>query len=597
MEEAFKPQSLTIKELFGNADAFYKIPQYQRPYKWEDEQVDKLWEDLHDAWEDEEQNYFLGSIITAKPRGVEKSAYLDVVDGQQRLTTLMILFCVVRDLYPAINQSLVESDPLVVDKDTIMTSIALHGKTQRLKLVTHAQHHSDFEQQILKGNTLTLKKPFKYEIKTDEEPQYKFRNTAAIFHRHLKALGEEKAGPFVTYLFNQVKLIRIDCQDREFAIRLFQVLNDRGMDLTAADLVKSFLIERLQKLNESDADASRLKEDNFIADWRAMEQTVNSVDITLNDLFTFYEYYMLGQNPKRSLYDEMQDLLEGKDPNEVVRDLKKFADSYASVIFHSTDKNVLCLWYVRWAMHWKSILLTALHEEHPDFDVIAKALCRFYYLYWIAGRTLTAVKQTSFNIIKWIKEKKSGVDIARDLEAKLDVDKIFPVALEALTSEYAAKEFWCKPLLIMLEYNSTDSKQPAYIDMNRDLHLEHILPDKWRKFPEWKHITEDVANKWLNSAGNLTLLSGTKNIEASNNPFDVKMNVYRGKGKYEDKDEKITEFQITQRIVTDFEKSTYRGQWTEQAMKDRWDWFFTEVGDALALDTTAVRNAHNPVEV
>ncbi len=289
MEEPFKPQSLTIKELFGNADAFYKIPQYQRPYKWEDEQVDKLWEDLHDAWEDEEQNYFLGSIITAKPRGVEKSAYLDVVDGQQRLTTLMILFCVVRDLYPAINHSLVENDPLVVDKDTIMTSIALHGKTQRLKLVTHAQHHSDFEQQILKGNTLILKKPFKYEIKTDEEPQYKFRNTAAIFHRHLKALGEEKAGTFVTYLFNQVKLIRIDCQDREFAIRLFQVLNDRGMDLTAADLVKSFLIERLQKLNESDADASRLKEDNFIADWRAMEQTVNSVDITLNDLFTFYE--------------------------------------------------------------------------------------------------------------------------------------------------------------------------------------------------------------------------------------------------------------------------------------------------------------------
>ena len=53
--------------------------------------MDKLWEDLHDAWESDEQNYFLGSIITAKPRGVEKSAYLDVVDGQQRLTTLQLL--------------------------------------------------------------------------------------------------------------------------------------------------------------------------------------------------------------------------------------------------------------------------------------------------------------------------------------------------------------------------------------------------------------------------------------------------------------------------------------------------------------------------
>ena len=77
----------------------------------------------------------------------------------------------------------------------------------------------------------------------------------------------------------------------------------------------------------------------------------------------------------------------------------------------------------------------------------------------------------------------------------------------------------------------------------------------------------------------------------------MKMNVYRGRGLYESKDEKITEFQITQRIVTDFEKGTYQRRWTEEAMKDRWDWFFTEVGSALALDTTAARNAHNPVEV
>src|SRR6478735_1003669 len=105
MEEPFKPLSLSIKELFGNADALYKIPKYQRPYKWENEQVEKLWDDIYEAFENDEQNYFLGSIITAKPRDDEKSAYVDVVDGQQRLTTLMILCCVVRDLYPNINSS------------------------------------------------------------------------------------------------------------------------------------------------------------------------------------------------------------------------------------------------------------------------------------------------------------------------------------------------------------------------------------------------------------------------------------------------------------------------------------------------------------
>lgn len=58
MDEPFKPQSLSVEELFGNKDALYKIPQYQRPYKWDDEQVEKLWDDLFEAFENGEKNYF-----------------------------------------------------------------------------------------------------------------------------------------------------------------------------------------------------------------------------------------------------------------------------------------------------------------------------------------------------------------------------------------------------------------------------------------------------------------------------------------------------------------------------------------------------------
>src|SRR5664280_1499964 len=102
MEDMFNPLSLTINQLFCNADAFYQIPQYQRPYKWEEEQIEKLWDDIYTAFENEDSNYFLGSIITAKD-SFSSSKYLDVVDGQQRLTTLMILFCSIRDIYPSIN--------------------------------------------------------------------------------------------------------------------------------------------------------------------------------------------------------------------------------------------------------------------------------------------------------------------------------------------------------------------------------------------------------------------------------------------------------------------------------------------------------------
>jgi len=594
MEEPFKPLSLSIGELFGNKDALYKIPQYQRPYKWEDEQVEKLWDDIYDAFENNEDNYFLGSIITAKPRDNEKSAYVDVVDGQQRLTTLMILFCVIRDLYPEINKDKSTDNFFAVDLETISASISHLGKADRLKLYTHSQHQSDFHDNIIKGNTSSLKKPYKYQIRTDEKPKFKFINTAVIFRNKLSELGQERSEELINYLFNQVKIIRIDCKNREFAIKLFQVLNDRGMDLTAADLIKSFLLEKLYSKYKDDQDTSKIKEDRFIADWREMEQTIKTCDINLNDLFIIYEYYTLGQNPKKSLYDELQDAFSPLDPNEVIADIKKFANTYYKSIYESRNSVIYSFWYIRWNMYWKSILLTALHTDYEEFDGLTKGLRRFYYLYWIAGKTLSQIKQTSFNLIKWIKEKKPMSEINKELQDKLDKDNIVSMALNSLQSEQIASEMWCKPLLLMMEYNATDDSKSVFIDLDHDLHLEHILPIKYEKFTEWNHISKAVASKWLNSAGNITLLSGAKNIEASNNPFNVKMDVYKGKGKYDNKDEKITAFTITQQIVKDYDAKKYNQQWNIDSLIDRWKWFFGEIGQLLEIEVREVIEKHEP---
>ncbi len=597
MEEPFKPLSLSIGELFGNKDALYKIPQYQRPYKWEDEQVYKLWDDIYDAFENNEENYFLGSIITAKPRDNEKSAYVDVVDGQQRLTTLMILFCVIRDVFPDINEDNNAENPFAVDIDTISASISHLGKADRLKLYTHSQHQSDFHNFIISGNTNELKKPYKYQIKSDEEPKYKFINTAVIFRNKLTDLGKETSEEMINYLFNQVKIIRIDCKNRDFAIKLFQVLNDRGMDLTAADLIKSFLLEKLYSKYKDDPDTSKIKEERFIADWRDMEQTIKTCDINLNDLFIIYEYYILGQNPKKSLYDELQDAFSPLDPNEVIADIKKFANTYYQSIFESRDSIIYSLWYIRWNMYWKSISLTALHTNYSEFEILIKELRRFYYLYWIAGKTLSQIKQTSFNLIKWIKENKSMSEISKELNEKLEKDNIISMALYNLTSEQIASELWCKPLLLMMEYNATDDSKNAFIDLTHDLHLEHILPVKYEKFAEWDHISKDIAAKWLNSAGNITLLSGAKNIEASNNPFSVKMDVYKGKGKYDTKDEKITAFAITQQIVNNYNSNKNGQQWDLESMTDRWKWFFKEVGQLFEIDVKEAIEKHEPIVV
>lgn len=594
MDDPFKPLSLSIKELFGNADSLYKIPQYQRPYKWENEQVDKLWDDLNEAYENGDENYFLGSIITAKPRGDEKSIYVDVVDGQQRLTTLMILFCVVRDIYPDINEKNCENNPLAVDINTIQTSIALHGKSQRLKLYTHSQHQSDFEELILKGNTANLKRPYKYQVREDEEPKYKFANTAVIFREKLAALGEDQSAALIDYLFNQVKIIRIDCRNREFAIKLFQVLNDRGMDLTAADLIKSFLLENLYKKYKDDKDSSKLKEEQFISDWRAMEQSIKSCDISLNDLFIIYEYYLLGQNPRKSLYDELQDAFSNKDPNAVISDIKQFAARYVTDICEAKDKVLFSFQYVRWNMYWKSICLAALHENCGETARLFKALRRYYYLNWIAGKTLSQIKQTSFNLIKWIKEGRAIAEIEDELNKKLDSDSIIESAKRNLSSEQLATEAWIKPLLLLIEYNLTDNSKVLFVNLDSDLHLEHVLPVKYYKYQEWGHISKELSAGWLNSAGNLTLLGGAKNIEASNNPFSVKMGVYKGKGKYDTKNDKITAFLMTQNILDDYTAGKYGGLWTREAMIDRWKWFFQEVGEILEIDVNDLIDRHQP---
>ena len=297
MEDIFKPLSLTIGELFINKDALYQIPRYQRPYSWGDDQLEKLWDDLMEAKTSGETNYFLGSVITAKPE--EKSNYLDVVDGQQRLTTLLILFCVARDLYPEINHQILEEDPDAIDSKILATAIRYNDRFERLRLRTHSNHESDFQELVLKeGNAINNRKPYKKDLRIEVAPKFKFQNTSSFFKEKLLALGEEQAGEFINYLFNNVKIIRIDCQSVSFAIKLFQVLNDRGLDLSNADLIKSFLIGKIHKKYEGDDELKKQKEEQFMDDWKYCETIAQDTYETMNNLFVMYEYFLLAKTPK-----------------------------------------------------------------------------------------------------------------------------------------------------------------------------------------------------------------------------------------------------------------------------------------------------------
>ncbi|MDO8137208.1 MAG: HNH endonuclease family protein, partial [Candidatus Brocadiales bacterium] len=103
------------------------------------------------------------------------------------------------------------------------------------------------------------------------------------------------------------------------------------------------------------------------------------------------------------------------------------------------------------------------------------------------------------------------------------------------------------------------------------LHIDHILPEKWNSIEDWKKKwTEDQSRRWLHKIGNLTLLSGKKNISASNGPFDEKKNIYK-------KDYGgTTAFEISKKIV---EKS----DWLENDVKERQKWMIEQIETILGL--------------
>ena len=179
--DTFKPINQTISEIFS-CDGIYKIPNYQRQYSWTDDQLDSLWNDLYEAYQNKsEENdcYFLGSIVVVN----DGKGYYELIDGQQRITTLMILMNVLYRNFPDVNK---DSDEIfVADKEKILNSILFQGRRNRLQLQTDPKYDVVFKNLISDKESFEgLKKPTKKEMKLDT-PEYKYINSAYFFYEKL----------------------------------------------------------------------------------------------------------------------------------------------------------------------------------------------------------------------------------------------------------------------------------------------------------------------------------------------------------------------------------------------------------------------------
>jgi uncharacterized protein with ParB-like and HNH nuclease domain len=541
----FKPDVKTVREIFDGKN-FYQVPDYQRPYSWGDDEIETLWEDIYSAFKNKEKLYFLGPLILAPTREGE----VEIVDGQQRLTTLTILFCVLRDVYFANLKNEVLKRKI---------SNAIRGLVEdkyRLRLITQAYYQDKFEKEVLKE----VRFPDFHLKREDKEKQdYRFMNAASIFKEKLGGLGGiDQIQEFADYIFEKVVMITIHCSSRISAIRLFQIINTRGLDLSNADLIKSYLYSRLKE--------EKVKQFNFT--WSSIEILAQQINESINDLLTYYGYYSLARKPQKSLYEELTADFDKKEADIIAYDFKKFVEHFKE-IYDAESKVIYSLWYLPDQVFWKTILTTAVKEKFGEFEGLCKELQKLYYLYWIAGYTMAKTRNLSFDLIKMVKESRPLYNIKSEIQNKMREDKLIESVEQNLKGDVYGKP-WLKPLLILVEYEQTDN--PPYIEIDRRVHVDHILPQEWKKIGYWKtRWNEEQAGQWLHKIGNLTLLSGRKNIKASNDSFKAKMKIYEGKGL-----DGITVFQISQKILNEKD-------WTPKEIKRRQKWLISEIKRILGI--------------
>jgi len=543
LETIFKPEAKTVREIFDGG-SYFQVPDYQRPYSWEDEQIEQLWDDLYSAFQNDDPSYFLGPVILSRTN----QGYNEIIDGQQRLTALTILFCVLRDLY-------FSNDNKILNRVK-----SLEENRYRLRLITQLNYQNQFEQEILNQVKFPKEKP------VAKGKERLFLNTAWIYRQKLNEIGTiDTIERFVNYILNNVVLITITCSNLASAIKLFQVLNTRGLDLSNSDLIKSHLYSRLN---------DDLQRSKFISTWNQVETIARQTGESLENLFTYYEYYLLGRVPKRTLYLELEDQFRGKDPNTVIYEFKKFVEHYYDVC-ELQSKEAFSLRYLPNQVFWKSILISAMMVDFPAFDELIKVIRRLYYAYWVAGYTTAKVRQLSFNIISMLKQGKALNEIKNEIDEKMGMDRVIQRVQESLDGD-AYENRWLKPLLVVLEYEQTDDSKIIHIELDRNLHVDHILPKKWAFINYWKNMwNEKDAIQWLNKIGNLALLSGRKNISASNRPFEEKKKSYDGKG-LDGKTAFLTSQVVAQKI-----------DWTLKEVRERQSWVTEQINRILDLRVIA----------
>ncbi|GAA7009399.1 DUF262 domain-containing protein [Helicobacter pylori] len=542
VNESIEGKTYKLKDILATEfDAYYQIPIYQRPYQWTEENCEKLLDDLFSSYEYyKESDYFCGSLVLiAIGKDSETSATTyDIVDGQQRLSTFILLAKVLVTLYDKdLNENCKAS------RDFLEKSLGDTEGEKRKRLIFNTiglNAKDDFQDALKFFDNFDASKGENSKSNAPSKGENSYLKNAICLKNYLEKKEIENINAFIKWLYFRVIFIRTTCSNTSMALRIFSVLNARGLPLHAIDVFKVELLKKLAKEHE---------QEEFVSRWNALRQKCSENESKFPKrkenkrekkaaeiLFSWYLTYLhpvtSGKNMEERLADQFERL--NKTPLEYLKSIEDFYNAYCGVL-EMQDRHAHLLSYLA-SDFWRIILCTSILHNYSksEIEVLKELLVKFYYQNWVAEQK-EPKKQTSCNIIKALKEKKNIDDIISIVKQYLDENKITQNFREKLKDDHlyekhkkSSKNSWLRPILILVEYSISDDPRPKRIQTN-DFHVEHILPQKPTLSSQWaKDFSEEERELYTHSLANLTLLGGKKNTKASNLDFKDKKKVYMG---------------------------------------------------------------------
>ena len=518
----------SIMKLFSDRKSDFLIPDYQRPYAWDEDLCQTLWDDIFafaipdnnaDKFNTSEE-YFLGSIVTFK----NENDKLEVIDGQQRLTTLMLLL---RAFYGRFEKMSDENSRKIREKIS--------------NCIWKADEFGNANMNILKIDSEVAtdddKEEFLSILKTGiAEPSQK--SNYANNYRFFQSKIDEFLQNFPSYfpylparILENCILLPIEAESQDTALRIFSTLNDRGMPLSDADIFKAQFYGYYKTRGD-------FEKENFIAQWRELEAVCKknfhpSTGTPMDELFTRYMYFIRAKLGIKSSTTEALRKFYEKDKYSILKkeqtftDLKILANFWNDINEQNPErfsKEVLRkLKILDFAPNgmWSYFVSVYFMQNKDDdcmlnnnlFEKFLDKTIAFVWGYAVMRPGVNALRTPIYaEMINIVNNQEVTFD-----EFKFDSDQ---TRIAFLNYDFRNTRPITKSMLALRMFSFEKQQLP---DSSTLFEIEHIFA-KNRQSQE-KTLTEP---RNIESLGNKALLEKKINIRASDYRFEDKVKYYRG---------------------------------------------------------------------